>query len=162
MRDVKSARVEPPVLVAVILVALGLLMRGMVGVRVAVEVRADVERLRVKRTLPGAADLLVDEVRGPGYVHGGPDPDRRSVQVSRSDLGHMATAVDLFVLLAVLVVVVRLERELRAADGALEAAAVEEGEVLERADSVHLVDRVVAPQTRALVEVGSVHGEHTV
>lgn len=158
MRDVKGARVEPSVLVAVIVVALGLLMRGVVGVRVAVEVRADVERLRVKRALAGAADLLVDKVRGPGDIHGGPDADRGSVQVSRSDLGHMATAVDLFVLLAVLVVVVRLERELRPADGTLEAAAVEEREVLQWTDSVHLVDRVVTPQTRALVEVRSVHG----
>lgn len=145
MRDVKGARVEPSVLVAVIVVALGLLVRGVVWVRVPVEVRADVEGLRVERALAGAADLLVDEVRGPGHVHGGPDADRGSVQVAGSDLGHMATAVDLFVLLAVLIVVVGLERELRAADGALEAAAVEEGEVLERTDPVHLVDGVVAP-----------------
>lgn len=145
MRDVKGARVEPSVLVAVIVVALGLLVRGVVGVRVPVEVRADVEGFRIERALAGAADLLVDEVRGPGHVHGGSDADRGSVQVAGSDLGHMATAVDLFVLLAVLVVVVGLERELRAADGALEAAAVEEGEVLERTDSVHLVDGVVAP-----------------
>lgn len=145
MRDVKGARVEPSVLVAVIVVALGLMVRGVVGLRVPVEVRADVEGLGVERALAGAADLLVHEIRGPGHVHGGPDADCGSVQVAGSDLGHMATAVDLFVLLAVLVVVVGLEREFRAADGALEAAAVEEGEVLERADPVHLVDGVVAP-----------------
>lgn len=78
--------------------------------------------------------------------------------MSRPYFRDVAAAVDLLVLLTVLVVVVRLQCEFGAADGALEAAAVEEGEVFERPDTVHLVHRLVAPQTGALVEVGPVHG----
>lgn len=124
----------------------------------SVEMGADVEGLRVKRALTRTTDLLVHEVGGPRHIHGGTDPDRGTVQMPGSDLRHMAAAVDFLVLLTVLVVVVSLEGELGATDGTLEAAAVEECEVLERTDSVHLVDRVVAPETRALVEVSPVHG----
>lgn len=78
--------------------------------------------------------------------------------MSRPDLGHVAAAVHLLVLLPVLVVVIGLQGELGAADGALEASAVEEGEVLQRAHPVHLVDGLAAPETRALVEVRPVDG----
>lgn len=40
---------------------------------------------------------------------------------------------------------------------AFEAAAVEEGEVLQRTHPVHLVHDFAAPEARALVEVGPVH-----
>lgn len=103
-------------------------------------------------------DLLVDEVGGLGHVQGGPDAHRAAVEVSGPDLGHVAAAVHLLVLLPVLVVVVGLEGELGAAHRALETSAVEEGEVLQRTDPVHLVDGLAAPEAGALVEVGPVDG----
>lgn len=69
----------------------------------------------------------------------------------------MAAAVHLLVVDGVLVVIVGLQGQLGAADRALEAPRVEEREVLERAHSVHLVHRLSAPQTRALVEIRPIH-----
>ena len=59
-------------------------------------------------------------------------------------------AVDLFVLLRVLVVVVGAESELSPADAAPEAAAVEEGEVFQGPDLVRRINRLFAPETYVL------------
>jgi hypothetical protein len=77
--------------------------------------------------------------------------------VARSDFGHVTVAIHLLVLLSVLVVVVRLQRQLGTTNRALKASTVEEREVLQGAHAVHLVDSLVAPQTGTLVEVGPVH-----
>lgn len=74
-----------------------------------------------------------------------------------ADLWHVGTAVYLFILLAMLVVVVRLQSQFGTAHGALETAAVEKREVLERPDPVHLIHCLVAPKTGALVEVHAIH-----
>lgn len=63
----------------------------------------------------------------------------------------------LLVLLLVLVVVVGFQRELGAAVDALEASGVEECEVFERTDPIHLVDDFFASQTSGFVEVWSIH-----
>lgn len=101
-------------------------------------------------------DLLVD-VAAPRDVEGAPDADARAVEGTGPGLGHVTAAVDLLVVDRVLVVVVGLEGELGAADRALEAARMEEGEVLERPDPVYLVHRLLAAQARALVEVRPIH-----
>ena len=59
-------------------------------------------------------------------------------------------AVDLFVLLRVLVVVVGAESELSPADAAPEAAAVEEGEVFQGPDLVGRINRLFAAETYVL------------
>lgn len=113
----------------------------------------DVERLGVKRTLAATAYLVVDERRRFGYIQCAPDTYRRAVQVSRADFRHVTRTVHLLVFLSVLIVVVGLQRQLRAADYALEAPAMKERKILERAHSVHLVHRLVAPQACAFVKV---------
>jgi len=118
----------------------------------------DVERLGIERALAAAAYLVVDIRRRLGHVQRAPDAHRRAVQMARPDFRHVARTVHLLVLLPVLVVVVRLQRQLRTAHDALEASAVEKREVLERAHPVHLVHRLVASQARALVKVRPVHG----
>jgi len=117
----------------------------------------DVERLGVERAFAAAAYLVVDVRRRLGHVERAPDAHRRAVQVAGPDFRHVARTVHLFVLLPVLVVVVRLQRQLRTAHDALEASAVKESKILERAHPVHLVHRLVASQTRALVKVRPVH-----
>lgn len=74
-----------------------------------------------------------------------------------ADFWYMTTAIHLLVLLPVLVVIVRLERQLRAANRALETTTVEEGEVLQGPDPVHLIDRVGATQAGGFVEIRTVH-----
>ena len=69
----------------------------------------------------------------------------------------MAATVHLLVVDRVLVVVVGFQGQLGAADRALEATRMEEREVLQRADSVHLVHRLGTPQTRAFVKVRPIH-----
>ena len=69
----------------------------------------------------------------------------------------MAVTIHLLVIDRVLIVIVRLQRELRAAYRALEATRMKERKVLEGSNPVHLVHRLLAAQTRALVEVRSVH-----
>lgn len=101
-------------------------------------------------------DLLVD-VSAPGHVERTPDTDARSIESSWSRFRHVTVAVDLLVVDRVLIVVVRLEGELRAAYRALEAARVKESEVLQGTNSVDLVHRLLAAQTRALVEIRTVH-----
>lgn len=156
VRDVEGAGVEAAVLVGVVqrrrvlvLVVLQLM---------AVEVRPDAEGLGVEGAPTTAANLLIHVGGRPRYIERGTDAHSRAIQMAGADLGHVAAAVNFLVLLSVLVVVVRLERELGATYCALEAAAVEEGEVLERTDAVHLVDRLLAAQTAALVEVHAIHG----
>lgn len=102
-------------------------------------------------------DLLVD-VTASRYVKGAPDTHTGSVQGSGSWFGHVTATVYLLVVDCVLVVVVRLEGELGAADRALEATRVEEREVLEGTHSVHLIDGLSASQTRAFVKVRPIHG----
>lgn len=126
--------------------------------RHAVQVLSDVERLGVERALAAAPYLIVDESRRLGHVQCAPDAHRRAVQVSRADFRHVTRTVYLLVFLPVLVVVVRFQRQLRAANDTLETPAVEEREVLERTHPVHLVHRLVASQARALVKVRPVHG----
>lgn len=157
MGDVQRGRVEPTVLVTGVRRRRANIRNRQrrlrpVG-RQAVQVLLDVKRLGVERALAAAPYLVVDVCRRLGHVQGTPDAHRRTVQVPRPDLGHVARTVHLLVLLPVLVVVVRLQRQLRAAHDALEAPAVEEREVLERAHPVHLVHRLVASQARALVEI---------
>jgi len=118
----------------------------------------DVERLGVERALATAAYLVVDVRRRLGNVQRAPDAHRRAVQVARPDFRHVARTVHLLILLPVLVVVVRLQRQLRTTHDALEASTVEECEVLKWAHSVHLVHRLVASQARALIKVRPVHG----
>lgn len=74
-----------------------------------------------------------------------------------ANLWHVGTAVHLFILLAMLVVVVRLQSQFGTAHGAFETAAVEKREVLERADPVHLIHCLVTPETGALVEIHPIH-----
>lgn len=57
----------------------------------------------------------------------------------------MITSTHLLIILVVLVVEVAFERELRAARFALEAAGVEERKVLQRTDSIHLINDLFAP-----------------
>lgn len=102
-------------------------------------------------------DLLVD-VTASGHVESASDAHAGPIQGPGPGFRHMTAAVHLFVVDGVLVVVVGLQGELGAADRALEAARVEKGEVLQGAHSVDLVDSLGAPQARALVEVGPVHG----
>lgn len=112
-------------------------------------------------------DLLVD-VTASGYIKGAPDAHAGSVQGPGSRFGHMTATVNLLVVDRVLIVVIRLQGEFGAADRALEAARVEEREVLQGTHPVHLVDGLSASQTRALVEVGPIHdacpalGDHSV
>lgn len=54
----------------------------------------------------------------------------------------------LFIILIVLVVVVRLERQLGSAPFALEAAGVEESKIFQRAHPIHLVNDFAAPEAR--------------
>lgn len=65
----------------------------------------------------------------------------------------------LLVVVLVLVVVVRLQCEFCAAMYALEATGMEECEVLERTDTVHLVDDLAAAKTRGFVEIRTVHDD---
>ena len=109
--------------------------------------------------LSARPDLLVDDGRRLGGLDGGLDPDGLGVKVSRSDLGDMLAAVDLLVLLRVLVVVVGPQGQLGVADDAPEAAAVEEGEVLEGSDLVGGVDRLAAPEA-AVFHVHLATAEH--
>ena len=162
--NVQRAGVEP----AILIIRAGLQRRGghrrrrggqVAGARVpvAVQVGPNIERFRVERALPGPPDLLIDEVGGPGHVQRGANHNRRPVQVARARFRNVAAAVHLLVLASVLVVVVRLERELGPAHGALEAATVEEGEILEGPNPIHLVHCLITPQTGAFVEIHAVH-----
>lgn len=63
----------------------------------------------------------------------------------------------LLVLLLVLVVVIGFQRELRPAVDALEASSVEECEIFERTDPIHLVDDFLASKTSGFVKVWSIH-----
>lgn len=65
--------------------------------------------------------------------------------------------IHLFIVLIMLIVEICFERQLRSASAALEASSVEEREVLERADSVDLVNDLFAPEASWLVEIGSIH-----
>lgn len=69
----------------------------------------------------------------------------------------MTTTVYLLVVDRVLIVVVGLEGELGAAYRALEATRVEESEVFQGTDTVHLVHRLLTAQTCAFVEIRTVH-----
>lgn len=113
--------------------------------------RIDAARRRAARP-----DLLVD-VAASRHVKGAPDAHAGAVQRAGSGLRHVTAAVHLLVVDRVLVIVVGLEGELGAADRALEAARVEEREVLQGTHPVDLVDGLSASQTRALVEVGPIH-----
>lgn len=67
-----------------------------------------------------------------------------------------------FIVLILLVVEVALERQLRPACFAFEATGMVESEILQRADSVDLINNFFASQARRLVEVGSIHDSSTV
>lgn len=103
------------------------------------------------------SNLFVDEIRRFRYVECGTDADGRSVQMAGADFRSVAVAVNLFIFLPVLVIVVGLEGQFSTAYGALKATRVEEGKILERTDPVHLVHGLPAPQTRALVKIHMVH-----
>lgn len=68
----------------------------------------------------------------------------------------------LLIVLVVLAVEVSFQRQLRSARSALEAADMEECEVLQRADSVHLVDDFFASKACWLVKIRSVHLVHNI
>lgn len=164
VRDVQRAGVEAAVLVALRGGHRGrgrrldgrlLMVRSR---RVAVQVRPDVERLGVEGAgAARATNLLVDHRRGARHVERRADADRLAVQVSRTALRDVTAAVDFLVILAVLVVQVGFQRQFGAARRTLEATAVEEAEVLQRPDSVHLVDGLLASQTRRFVKVHAIH-----
>ena len=103
-----------------------------------------------------SSNLLVD-VTAPRYVQRGPDAYAGPVQGSWAWFRNVAATVHLLVVDRVLIVVVGFQGQLGAADRALEAARVEEREVLQRADSVHLVHGLGTPQTRAFVKVRPIH-----
>lgn len=58
----------------------------------------------------------------------------------------------------VLIIIIRFQRQLRTAVDALEAARMEEREILQRSNAIHLVDDFIAPQARRLIEIRSIHG----
>lgn len=62
-----------------------------------------------------------------------------------ADLGYVSVAVDFFVLLAMLVIIISLEGQFGATNGALETSTMEEGEVLQGPNAVHLVNGFAAP-----------------
>ncbi len=110
----------------------------------SVQMRFYVQRFGVERALTIAAYLLVDVRRRFGHVQCRPDADRRSVQMSGPDFWYMTRTIHLLVFLAVLVVEVRLQRQLGPANAAFEAAAVEECEIFQRPHPVYLVHDLVA------------------
>ena len=77
--------------------------------------------------------------------------------MARADLWHVRTAIYFFILLAMLVVVVRLQGEFGTTHCAFETAAVKKRKVLERSDPVHLIHCLAAPETGALVKVHAIH-----
>lgn len=105
----------------------------------------------------GSSYLFVNEISRFRYVQRRPDSYRRTVQMARTDFRHVTAAVDFLVFLSQLIVVVGFEREFRAANGALETAAVEETEIFQRAHAIHLINSLVAPQTGAFVKIWPVH-----
>ena len=115
--------------------------------------RLDGQRLGVKCPLASSADLFVDVVERLGHIKGRADSHGRAVQVTWPDLRDVTDAVDLLVIVGILIVVVGLERQFRAACRALETALVEKCKVLQRTDSVHLVHRLTAPEAEILVKV---------
>lgn len=115
----------------------------------------DPQCIGIKSPFTKAPNLVIHQVIRLGHAEGCLDANRHAIQVSWSRLGHVALAVDLFVVLVLLVVVVGPQGQFGAADEALEAALVEEGEVLQGADFVHLVDCLAASQAAVLV---AVHG----
>ena len=78
--------------------------------------------------------------------------------MSRPNFGHVTVAIHLFILLSVLVVIIRLQRQFRTTNRALKASTVEEREILQRSHTIHLIHRLVAPQAGTLVKIRSVHG----
>jgi len=126
-------------------------------VLVPVQVRAYIESLGVESALSASPNLLIHKVGGTRYVQSRSDPYGCSVQMTGANLWHVGTAVHLFILLAVLVVVIRLQSKFGTAHGAFETAAVEKREVLERTYPVYLIHCLVAPQTGALVEIHAIH-----
>lgn len=56
-----------------------------------------------------------------------------------------------------LIIEIRLERELGAAVHAFEATGMEECEILERPHTIHLIDGLAAPQASRLVEIWPIH-----
>lgn len=145
--NVKGAGVESSVLMVGEIAVLAAVLAAVV------EVRLDGQRLGVESAFASAADLFVDVVERLGHVEGRADAHGRAVQMAGPDLGHMADAIDLLVVVGILVVVVGFERQLGAACRTLETALMEKCKVLQWADAVHLVHRLVAPETEILVKV---------
>ena len=157
MGDVQGAGVETAVLVVAEMVRSAVFATGPSRV-VAVQVLLDGQRFGVKSAaLATATDLFVDVAERLGHVERRTDADGRAVQVARTDLGHMADAVHFLIFVRMLVVEIRFQRQLGVANEALETALVEEGEILQRTDSVHLVDGLAAAQAHVLVKVEHFH-----
>ena len=156
----KGAGVETPILVAIsmlLLVVLGL-WTVIVAVMMPIEMWSYVKGFSVKRALATASYLLIHKVSGPGHVEGGSDAHGGPIQVSRADLGDVAATIYFFILLTMLIVVIGFECEFGPAHSTLEAPAMKECKVLEGPHSVHLVNRLITPETGALVKVHSIHG----
>lgn len=148
VRDMERTGIEPPSSVDGVLVFLFVVIPGEGGL--------DAQGVGVEGSLPETAYLVVHQVIRLGHTERRFDAHRHPVKVSGTRLGHVVLAVNLLVLLALLVVEVGLQRQFGAAEEALEASLMVEGEVLQRADLIHLVDRLAAPQTGALV---GIHGQ---
>jgi len=72
----------------------------------ATQMGADGQRLGIESALAAAADLLVDVIEGLGHVERRADTHGRTVHMTGADLRHVADAIHLFILTAVLVIVV--------------------------------------------------------
>lgn len=87
------------------------------------------------------------------FVFVGPSP---SVSCAAA-CGDACGGTYLFVILLVLIIEIRLERQLCAAVYAFEATGMEECEILERPHTIHLIDGLAAAQASRLVEIWPIH-----
>lgn len=164
MSYMKSAGVKSPILISmVVLLRLMLLLWVMRVVfwhrPMPVHVRPDVERLRIERPLTNAPNLLIHYVIRPRDIEGRANANATPVKMGRPWLRHMTTAINLFILMPMLIVEIRFQSQLGAAHETLEATAMEKCKILERPYPIHLVHRLCASETGALVKVHAIHGD---
>lgn len=108
-----------------------------------------------------SSDLFI-HVSTPGHIESAPDSHAGSIERSRPWFRYVTATVNFLVVDCVLIIIISFECQLGTTNRTLETTSMEEREILQWSNSVHLVHRLLASQTRAFVKICPVHPRNNI